>query len=65
MIVDQNKGITSIKYNHLNLPTEIVFNNNPNTKIVYLYNANGVKLSKNVRKVATGNRATTHYLSGF
>ena len=65
MIIDQNKGITSIKYNHLNLPTEIVFNNNQNTKIVYLYSANGSKLQKFVRRVATGVGATTNYLSGY
>ena len=65
MTLDKNKGITSIKYNFMNLPTEIVFNNNQNTKITYLYNANGNKLSKNVRKVATGNGATTDYLDGF
>lgn len=65
MTLDKNKGITSIKYNFMNLPTEIVFNNNQNTKITYLYDANGNKLSKNVRKVATGNGATTDYLDGF
>ena len=27
MITDRNKGITSINYNHLNLPTKIIFNN--------------------------------------
>lgn len=49
MIKDLNKGITSnITYNHLNLPVTIVFNNDPNTKIIYLYNALGVKVKKTV-----------------
>ena len=33
MTRDDNKGITSIVYNHLNLPTKIEFNNDINTKI--------------------------------
>jgi len=28
--IDKNKSITGITYNHLNLPTEVVFDNNPN-----------------------------------
>ncbi|MXV39216.1 hypothetical protein GO491_11090, partial [Flavobacteriaceae bacterium Ap0902] len=41
MTVDSNKGITQIQYNHLNLPTEIKFQNH--NKITYLYNAQGIK----------------------
>ncbi|MFA7447385.1 MAG: hypothetical protein WCY77_03015 [Weeksellaceae bacterium] len=37
MISDKNKGITSIKYNHLNLPSRILFENND--FIEYTYNA--------------------------
>lgn len=48
LTTDTNKGITSIIYNHLNLPTEIVFNNNESTKIKYIYNAIGQKVSKEV-----------------
>jgi RHS repeat-associated protein len=48
MTKDQNKGITDITYNHLNLPTSIVFNNNLNTRIDYLYDATGKKVSKRV-----------------
>lgn len=54
MIADKNKNITKIEYNHLNLPTKIVFNNQdlgvhpyPKT-IVYKYDANGVKIEKKV-----------------
>lgn len=63
MKTDKNKGIiTPIKYNHLNLPTEIVFNNNSATKIVYIYDAEGKKLKKTVTNGAT---VITDYLSGY
>lgn len=51
---DQNKRITDITYNHLNLPTKIVFSNrDPDTMpkpqgIKYTYDALGHKLSKSV-----------------
>jgi RHS repeat-associated protein len=41
---DLNKGITSIIYNHLNLPYKIEFENN--RRIYYIYDANGTKLRK-------------------
>ena len=44
MTKDQNKNITLIKYNHLNLPVEIDFTYN--RKINYIYDANGIKLQK-------------------
>ncbi len=62
MILDTNKGITNIVYNHLNLPTKITFNENQNTEISYLYNALGQKVAKNVKQYET---ITTDYLSGF
>lgn len=43
MTSDLNKGITNIDYNHLNLLTEVVFDNNPNKKITYIYDATGIK----------------------
>jgi len=46
MIVDKNKEIEMIKYNHLNLPTVIDFGNSG--IISYIYNALGVKVAKNV-----------------
>ncbi|RDI14444.1 DUF6443 domain-containing protein [Flavobacterium sp. AG291] len=60
---DQNKGITSITYNHRNLPLVIVFNNSSTQKINYIYNADGAK----VQKVVTDGSliTTTDYLSGF
>ena len=60
MTVDKNKKITSIVYNHLNLPTKIIF---PTGNIVYIYNASGQK----VQKVVTENTTvtTTDYLGGY
>jgi len=45
MTRDANKGITSIEYNHLNLPVQINF---ANGNIQYIYDASGVKLKKTV-----------------
>lgn len=58
---DQNKKVTEITYNHLNLPKKITFGTG-NT-IEYIYNATGQKLEKNIieNKVITN----TKYLSGF
>jgi RHS repeat-associated protein len=62
---DDNKGIQSIIYNHLNLPTKITFAN-PNN-ITYLYNATGQKVNKVVtEKIGTQNIiTTTDYLNGY
>jgi len=46
LITDDNKQITQISYNHLNLPVQITYN--ANHKIVYLYDAIGNKLKKTV-----------------
>ncbi|WP_068599221.1 hypothetical protein [Vaginella massiliensis] len=56
-----NKGISEIKYNHLNLPTEVL--GNATKKINYAYDASGVKL----RKIVTDGIkvTTTDYLGGF
>jgi RHS repeat-associated protein len=50
MTSDENKGISTIKYNHLNLPVAITFLNDANkdTKIEYLYDASGKKVGKKV-----------------
>ncbi|MCX2839438.1 DUF6443 domain-containing protein [Salinimicrobium sp. MT39] len=47
---DLNKGILAggIKYNHLNLPTEVKFNNSSSQVIKYTYDATGVKLRKEI-----------------
>src|SRR5690606_23480202 len=61
MIKDRNKGITEIKYNHLNLPTRITWANNK--YISYQYNALGQK----VRKTVDNNDSLkiVDYLDGF
>ncbi len=68
MLTDLNKGIGLIKYNHLNLPVEILFFGN--RKISYIYNAVGQKISKNVSSpsIVQGQPSvniTTLYLDGF
>jgi len=60
MIVDRNKDILNIRYNHLNLPLEI---NIKDHGIRYLYDANGTKVAKIV-KTDEGEK-TTDYLGGF
>ncbi|MEO7173904.1 RHS repeat-associated core domain-containing protein [Flavobacterium sp.] len=71
MTTDQNKNITTpIIYNHLNLPLKIVFNNDVNTRIEYLYNAVGEKLKKVVYEYCSTcsggiKVTTTDYLNGF
>nr|WP_315176519.1 DUF6443 domain-containing protein [uncultured Flavobacterium sp.] len=62
MTKDNNKNITAITYNHLNLPTKIIFTTAGN--IEYLYSATGQKLQKIVR--ASGvSPVTTDYLGGY
>ncbi len=60
MTVDKNKNITSIVYNHLNLPTKIIL---PTGNIVYFYTASGQKVQKVVTENATV--TTTDYLGGY
>ena len=51
---DENKGITSIEYNHLDLPTKVHFGSTK--RIEYIYTAGGSKLEK---KVVNGGTSTT------
>ncbi|MFC7774002.1 DUF6443 domain-containing protein [Flavobacterium sp. GCM10027622] len=53
MTLDVNKGITSITYNHLNLPVKIVFDSDTNFRIEYLYDATGRKVAKKVHTKET------------
>ncbi|WP_298760642.1 RHS repeat-associated core domain-containing protein [uncultured Psychroserpens sp.] len=55
MITDKNKDITSIEYNHLNLPTIVKFGTANTKKITYIYDATGLKL----KKIVTDNSNTT------
>ncbi len=59
LTVDKNKNITSIKYNHLNLPIEVAFDNSDTKKINYIYDAGGMKLRKVVND--NSNITTTDY----
>jgi RHS repeat-associated protein len=63
MVSDANKGITGIEYNHLNMPTEIKFNNSDTQKINYTYTADGIKLRKVT--VDESNTTTTDYADNF
>ncbi|WP_202923364.1 DUF6443 domain-containing protein [Pontibacter pudoricolor] len=63
MVSDLNKGITSVLYNHLNLPYKIEFGGSAN-RIEYTYTAAGVKLAKKVYENGTLTK-TTDYVSGF
>ncbi|MEO4004940.1 DUF6443 domain-containing protein [Flavobacterium sp. CAU 1735] len=61
MTQDANKKITNIVYNHLNLPTEILFSDG--NKIAYIYNAAGVKVQKSV--LDGGSTSRVDYQQGF
>lgn len=63
MVIDKNKNITSIVYNHLNLPTKITFGTTGN--IVYIYNSIGQKLEKIVTGANPSIVTKTNYLGGF
>lgn len=76
MISDENKHITSIVYNHLNLPAKVMFFapsglNNPDItegSIEYVYDATGVKLSKTVNSsgpTTNGTPTTTYYAGNY
>ena len=62
MVLDQNKGITSIIYNHLNLPTEVVM---AGGTIGYTYDATGVKKAKVVAPIDGATPKITEYAGGY
>ncbi|SHI47971.1 DUF6443 domain-containing protein [Aquimarina spongiae] len=68
-IIDRNKNISSITYNHLNLPTQVSFTNNSGFfptllgSIRYTYDALGNKLSKKVSE--NGATITTDYAGNY
>ncbi|MEX0273785.1 MAG: DUF6443 domain-containing protein, partial [Flavobacteriaceae bacterium] len=57
---DANKGITSISYNHLGLPTKVTINSSDGGTVDYVYDADGVKLRK---VVSTG--STVDYAGNY
>jgi RHS repeat-associated protein len=61
MYRDENKGIDLISYNHMNLPTNIHFYNNSESKSIgYIYTANGSKLRKYTNGSGTENTYTDY-----
>ncbi|UOU98994.1 RHS repeat-associated core domain-containing protein [Chryseobacterium daecheongense] len=76
MAKHEDKGILQIKYNHLNLPSYIKFNNFVSrngediySNVQYSYRADGVKTKKKflyfAGKIAQDVLATTEYIDGF
>ena len=67
MLFDKNKNITSINYNHLNLPRQIEFGTGgADGKIAYIYDALGGKIAKKVETTGTGGGLTvTSYAGNF
>ncbi|MEO1652501.1 MAG: DUF6443 domain-containing protein, partial [Bacteroidota bacterium] len=63
MIRDENKQITSIRYNYLNLPGIIEFQHGG--RIEYHYDAAGIKLQKQVFSEMGSLLSTTDYIGGF
>ncbi len=64
---DKNKGITSIEYNHLDLPVKITFENDTNKTIEYIYDAGGSKLKKILNDggtITTTEYAAAQYKNG-
>ena len=69
MTADANKGITSIEYNHLNLPTKVVMSpsgggSGEDDRIEYLYDAAGIKLQQKVYEGGSLKK-TTDYVGEF
>ncbi|CAA7196728.1 DUF6443 domain-containing protein [Chryseobacterium potabilaquae] len=65
MISHLDKGINTISYNLLNLPSEIKSNSGNSDAAItrYIYRADGVKVSKNY--ILGGTTKETQYLNGF
>lgn len=68
MVMDRNKNIIDIKYNHLNLPIEVAFSGE--NSIDYVYDATGVKLRKTVTEKSGENlyivdTKTTDYAGNY
>ncbi|UOQ54228.1 DUF6443 domain-containing protein [Hymenobacter cellulosivorans] len=60
LTADRNKGITTIHYNHLNLPRRIAFGND---SIVYRYSATGQKVAKLVYQTGKPTQQTDYAAS--
>jgi RHS repeat-associated protein len=65
MTKDDNKGITNITYNHLNLPISVSINGNGNVgTISYFYDATGVKVKKVVNESGQS-QVNTEYAGNY
>ena len=60
MVRDDNKDITDIDYNHLNMPTKVTVTGPNSGTLDYVYDATGVK----IRKI-NSNGTTTDYIGNF
>ena len=58
MVIDRNKGIDLIEYNHLNLPTRLKFSSG--IEVHYEYDAAGSKVSR--KEIASGGTQTKEYI---
>ncbi|MEP0262316.1 RHS repeat-associated core domain-containing protein, partial [Dokdonia sp.] len=71
MVEDKNKGITTIEYNHLNLPTSVEINTTDaqgdlqDGTITYIYDATGIKLAKVLQDDIQNSTITTSYAGGY
>lgn len=63
LLSDANKQISSIEYNHLNMPTKITVTGANAGVLDYNYSADGTKLQK--IKTKGGNTTTTDYAGNF
>lgn len=61
MIKDLNKGIDAIKYNYLNLPSEVI--QDATHKVMYTYDATGAKLKKSL--ISDGNITDRYYTGTY
>jgi RHS repeat-associated protein len=61
---DKNKGITGIRYNHLNLPQQIHFGSGADS-VVFRYTASGQKVAKLVYQTGRTKPERTDYLGPY
>ncbi len=65
MILDENKGLSNINYNHLNLPTRMSITKGGDTGVIYyIYDATGTKLKKMVYSDG-GHETETEYAGNY
>jgi RHS repeat-associated protein len=63
MTIDQNKGITAISYNHLNLPVQVTKSTGDYVK--YVYDATGRKMRQEVYNASNAIQKSTDYVGEF